>query len=62
VQNAARYFTAAGYRIVERCDCEPCFHALVDRVANDPVRAQVLDGAKIDFAFVGLDSSDRRNG
>lgn len=41
------------YRVSKRRDGQLSGHPRVDRVAHDPVRAHVFDGAEIKLAFVG---------
>ena len=54
MKDAAGYVAAAaGDGQLDRGDDEPGLHSRVDRVADDPVGEQVLDGAAVELAFVG---------
>ena len=46
-------FAASGDRVVEGGDGDPRLHPVVDRVADDPVREDVLDRAEIQLPFAG---------
>ena len=52
VQNCAGDVALAD-RVAGRRDGQGRFHPRVDGVANDLVRVDVLNRAKVDFAFVG---------
>ncbi len=50
---AGHVYTAAGDGHLDRSDDEAGLHARVDRIADDPVREQVLDRAAVELALVG---------
>jgi hypothetical protein len=62
VENAAGDVTAASHCVVDgRRHGQAGLHPLVDRIADDPIRTGVLDGAEVELSFLGLDSISRRN-
>ena len=48
---------ATRHRVVQGVHCETGSHPLADRVAHDPAGEHVLDGAEVELALVGLNSS-----
>ena len=54
--------TPEGNGIAQSRDGERGGHPCIEAVADDAVGVDVLDGTAVKLPFVGLDSSDRRNG
>lgn len=52
MQDAAVDVTTPGDRIVQRVDRQPGLHPVTDRVSDNPVRVDILHGAKIELAVL----------
>lgn len=51
-----------GNSVVQGVHREASLHSVADRVAHDAAGEHVFDGAEVELALIGLDSSSRRNG